>query len=138
MSNPVLLTGGRVIDPSRGIDDVLDVLLSDGVVAKVGERIAVPKGADVVEANGLVVAPGFVDLHAHFREPGQEHKETIATGSRAAAAGGFTTVCTMANTDPPIDDAPGVAYVVRRIRETAVVRVHPIGALSKKLEGKEL
>lgn len=137
-SNAVLLSRGRVVDPSRGLDETLDVLLRDGVVVKVDERIAAPRGAEVVDAEGLVVAPGFVDLHAHFREPGQEHKETIATGSRAAAAGGFTTVCTMANTDPPVDDAPKVAFVVRKIRETAIVRVHPIGALSRKLEGKEM
>src|SRR5512140_2386179 len=135
---PVLITGGRVIDPSRGIDQFLDVLLRYGVVAAVDERIAPPKGAEVVDASGLVVAPGFVDLHAHLREPGHEYKETIASGTAAAAAGGFTTVCAMANTDPVTDDAPSTAFVVRRARETGRVRVHPIGALSKKLEGKEL
>ena len=102
---PVLITGGRVIDPSRGIDQFLDVLLCDGVVAAIDERIASPKGAEVVDASGLVVAPGFVDLHTHLREPGYEYKETIATGTAAAAAGGYTTVCAMANTDPVIDDA---------------------------------
>lgn len=135
---PILLAGGRVVDPSRGIDRTLDVLLEDGVVARVDERIAPPKGAELFDAAGLVVAPGFVDLHAHLREPGQEHKETIATGTAAAAAGGFTTVCTMANTEPVVDDAPLVAYLVRRIRETARVRVLPIGALSKGLKGQEL
>lgn len=134
----VLIAGGRVVDPSRGIDQTLDVLLRDGAVARVDERIASPRGAEVIEAEGLVVAPGFVDLHAHFREPGFEYKETIATGSMAAAAGGFTTVCTMANTDPVVDDAPTASFVIRRIRETARVRVFPIGAVSKKLEGKEL
>lgn len=138
MNSPVLLTGGRVVDPSRGVDQVLDLLLSDGVVARLDERIAAPRGAEVVDATGLVVAPGFVDLHCHLREPGQEHKETVATGTAAAAAGGFTAVCCMANTDPVVDDAPSVAFLVRRIRETARVRVHPIGALSKGLEGKEL
>jgi dihydroorotase len=135
---PVLLRGGRVVDPSRGIDQTLDVLLKDGVVARVDERIAPPKNAEVVEAQGLVVAPGFVDLHTHLREPGFEHKETIASGTRAAAAGGFTTVCAMANTNPVIDDAPMVAFLVRRIRETAHVRVLPIGAVSKGLKGQEL
>src|ERR1035437_2349074 len=137
MSEAVLLKGGRVVDPSRNLDQTLDVLLRDGVVAKVDERIAA-RGADVVDAAGLVVAPGFVDLHTHLREPGYEYKETIATGTAAAAAGGYTTVCAMANTDPVIDDAPSAAFVVRRARETGRVRVYPIGALSKGLKGVEL
>ena len=135
---PVLISGGRLVDPSRGIDAVADILLSGGVVAKVDERIAAPKGAEVVDAEGLVVAPGFVDLHVHFREPGFEHKETIATGSAAAAAGGYTTVCAMANTDPVVDDAPTAAFVVRKARETARVRVLPIGAVTRGLKGLEL
>jgi dihydroorotase len=135
---PLLLKGGRVIDPARGIDRTLDVLLRDGVVAKLDEKIAAPKGAHVVDVSGLVVAPGFVDLHTHLREPGFEHKETIATGTHAAAAGGFTSICSMANTDPVIDDAPAVSFLVRRIRETALVRVYPIGALSRGLKGEEL
>lgn len=133
----VLLRGGRVVDPSRNLDQTLDVLLKDGVIAKVDEKIAA-KGAEVVEAAGFVVAPGFVDLHTHLREPGFEYKETIASGTRAAAAGGFTTVCAMANTDPVPDDAPTVAFIVRRARETGVVRVFPIGAVSKGLKGVEL
>ncbi len=133
----VLLRGGRVVDPSRNLDQTLDVLLKDGVVAKVDEKIAA-KGAEVVEAAGFVVAPGFVDLHTHLREPGFEYKETIASGTRAAAAGGFTSVCAMANTDPVPDDASTVAYVVRRARETGAVRVFPIGAVSKGLKGVEL
>jgi dihydroorotase len=132
-----LLRGGRVVDPSRNLDQTLDVLLNDGVVAKVDEKIAA-RGADVVDAAGFVVAPGFVDLHTHLREPGFEYKETIATGTRAAAAGGFTTVCAMANTNPVPDDAPTVAFVVRRARETGVVRVFPVGAVSKGLKGEEL
>ncbi|HVO51411.1 MAG TPA: dihydroorotase [Thermoanaerobaculia bacterium] len=133
----VLLRGGRVVDPSRNLDQTLDVLLKDGVVAKVDEKIAA-KGAEIVDAAGFVVAPGFVDLHTHLREPGFEYKETIATGTRAAAAGGFTSVCAMANTDPVPDDAPTVAFVVRRARETGAVRVFPIGAVSKGLKGVEL
>jgi dihydroorotase len=135
---PVLITGARVIDPSRGIDQVLDLLLRDGAVASLDERIAPPKGAEVVDASGLVAAPGFVDLHTHLREPGFEYKETIATGTGAAAAGGYTTVCAMANTDPVVDDAPTAAFVVRRARETGRVRVHPVGALSRGLKGVEL
>ncbi len=132
-----LLRGGRVVDPSRNLDQTLDVLLKDGVVAKVDEKIGA-KGAEVVDAAGFVVAPGFVDLHTHLREPGFEYKETIATGTRAAAAGGFTTICAMANTKPVADDAPTVAFVVRRARETGAVRVYPIGAVSKGLMGEEL
>ncbi len=135
---PVLIRGGRVVDPSRRLDQTLDVLLRDGVVASVAEKISPPKGAEIVDAAGLVVAPGFVDLHVHLREPGFEYKETIATGTAAAAAGGFTAVCAMANTDPVTDDAPTVAFVVRRARETGRVRVHPIGAISKGLKGEEL
>jgi dihydroorotase len=135
---PVLIKGGRLVDPSRRLDQTLDLLLKDGVVAKVDEKIAPPKGAEVVDAAGLVVAPGFVDLHVHLREPGFEYKETIASGTAAAAAGGFTTVCAMANTDPVSDDAPTVAFVVRRARETGIVRVFPIGAVSKGLMGSEL
>ena len=135
---PVLITGARVIDPSRGIDQVLDLLLRDGAVAALDERIAPPKGAEVIDATGLVVAPGFVDLHTHLREPGFEYKETIATGTAAAAAGGYTSVCAMANTDPVVDDAPTAAFVVRRARETGRVHVYPVGALSKGLKGVEL
>jgi len=135
---PVLIKGGRLVDPSRRLDQTLDLLLKDGVVAKVDEKIAPPKGAEIVDAAGLVVAPGFVDLHVHLREPGFEYKETIASGTAAAAAGGFTTVCAMANTDPVSDDAPTVAFVVRRARETGIVRVFPIGAVSKGLKGSEL
>jgi dihydroorotase len=135
---PVLIRGGRVVDPSRRLDQTLDVLLRDGVVAKVDERIAPPKGAEVVDGAGFVVAPGFVDIHAHLREPGFEYKETIATGTAAAAAGGFSTVCSMANTDPVTDDAPTVAFVVRRARETGRVRVHSIGAVSKGQKGEQL
>jgi len=134
----ILIQGGRVVDPSQGIDEKLDVLIADGKVVRLDERIIPSRGAEVVDADGLVVAPGFVDLHVHLREPGFEHKETIATGTAAAAAGGYTSVCAMANTKPVIDDAPTVSFLVRRIRETAKVRVFPIGAVSKGLKGEEL
>src|SRR5512147_2132372 len=103
MNEPTLITGGRVVDPASGIDEALDLLLQDGVVAAVAEHIGAPKGAEVVDASGLVVAPGFVDLHTHLREPGFEYKETIATGAQAAAHSGFTTICAMPNTQPVID-----------------------------------
>src|SRR5688500_12822733 len=100
----LLIRGGRVIDPSSNIDRVTDVLLKDGVVEAVDDRLSAPDDADVIDATGMVVCPGLIDLHVHLREPGGEHKETIASGSMAAVAGGFTTVCAMPNTDPPIDD----------------------------------
>ena len=131
----ILLRGGRVVDPSRNLDQTLDVLLRDGVVAKVDEKIAA-KGADVVEAAGFVVAPGFVDLHTHLREPGFEYKETIATGTRAAAAGGFTAVCAMANTDPPTTRPPHRAADAgprlpdrRRLEGTEGVELAEIGSI---------
>jgi dihydroorotase len=110
----VLIKGGRVIDPGSGLDEVTDVLLSNGLVEAVGKKIAAPEGADIIDATGLVVTPGFVDLHCHLREPGFEDKETIASGTRAAAAGGFTTVCAMSNTDPPMDNASTIDYVMRK------------------------
>ena len=108
----LLLKGGRVIDPSRELDETADVLLADGRVAGVGPDLDAPEGADVRDVSGLVVAPGLVDVHVHLREPGGEHKETIASGAWAAAVGGFTSICAMPNTDPPIDDPAAVGYVL--------------------------
>src|SRR5262245_64728873 len=108
---PLLLRGGRVIDPSQRLDDRVDVLVVDGVIARLGRDLPVPEGTDIYEAGGQIVCPGLIDLHVHLREPGGEHKETIATGARAAAGGGFTAVCAMPNTDPPIDDPASVGYV---------------------------
>lgn len=134
----ILIKGGRVIDPSRSHDSVADVLLKDGVVVAVRRNIAMPDGARVVEAKGLVVCPGFVDLHCHLREPGYEDKETIATGTRAAAKGGFTTVCAMPNTRPLGDSPATVEYVLRKAREEGTVRVLPIGCVTKGSMGQEL
>src|SRR5690606_24810976 len=108
---PVLLRNGRVVDPSQNLDDTVDVLLADGRVQDIGRGLGAPDGADVRDATGLIVCPGFVDLHVHLREPGGEHKETIATGARAAVVGGFTSICAMPNTDPPVDDPAGVGFV---------------------------
>ncbi|HLL84893.1 MAG TPA: amidohydrolase family protein, partial [Longimicrobium sp.] len=101
----MLIRGGRVVDPSQGMDAVLDVLLAGGTVARVGDGIDAPEGAETVDASGLIVAPGLIDVHVHLREPGQEHKETIASGAAAAVAGGFTGVACMPNTDPVNDHA---------------------------------
>ncbi len=135
---PLLIKGGRIIDPGQGVDKVADLLLEDGVVKGISRGIAPPDGADVIEAGGLVVSPGFIDLHCHLREPGFEYKETIATGTAAAAKGGFTTVCAMPNTSPVSDSRATVDYVMSKGREEGVVRVLPIGCVTKGSKGGEL
>jgi dihydroorotase len=139
VNKPIAITGGRVIDPAQGIDRLTDVLLKDGVVQAVTDAPgSALDGYDVIDATGLVVAPGFIDIHTHLREPGLEHKETIATGTRAAAAGGFTTICAMPNTEPNQDNASTVAWVLRTGREQGVVRVLAIGAVTLERAGKRL
>ena len=133
----LLLKGGRVVDPAQGLDATLDVMIADGLVEEVGPRVA-PRGATVLEVKGLVVCPGFIDLHAHLREPGQEEKETIATGTRAAAAGGFTAVCAMPNTVPVNDQAGITRAMIERAKAEGVVRVYPIGAITRGQKGEEL
>jgi dihydroorotase len=132
-----LIKNGRVIDPGSGIDRVADVLIAGGRVAGVGTELSAP-GAEVFDASGLVVAPGFIDMHVHLREPGFEHAETIESGSRAAAAGGFTSICCMPNTKPVNDSATVTSYIVERARRLAVVNVFPIGAITKGSAGEEL
>jgi dihydroorotase len=136
----ICLRGGRVIDPASGFDGDADVLLKGGVVARVEAGIAggVSGGVRIVDARGCWVVPGLVDLHTHLREPGQEYKEDIATGTRAAAAGGFTAVCAMPNTTPPNDNRSVSELIVRRAAEVGVVRVYPVGAISKGLKGESL
>jgi len=135
---PLLLKGGRVIDPSRGLDQRADVLLQDGKVAAVGTGLGAPDGAEVRDVGGAVVAPGLVDLHVHLREPGNEDVETIASGARAAAAGGFTAVCAMPNTDPVTDNQAAVGFIVRQSLRAKAARVHPIGAVSVGQKGEQL
>ena len=129
----------RVIDPALGRDGIADVVIVDGRVARVGpnEGDAVIE-ADRIDATGLIVAPGFVDLHVHLREPGFEYKETIATGTMAAARGGFTTVCAMPNTMPPLDSRPAVESVLREADVSALIRVLPVGCITRGRDGKEL
>ena len=133
----LLIKGGRVIDPASGVDARLDVLTKDGKIAAMDRALKAP-GTRTVDASGLVVAPGFVDIHVHLREPGIEHAETIESGTRAAAAGGFTAVCCMPNTIPVNDSAQVTGFIVDRARRTGSVRVHPIGAISKGSGGKRL
>ena len=127
---PLWIRGGRIVDPAARVDATGDLLLVDGRVAECGGEVEGPADAEVVEARGLVVAPGLIDVHVHLREPGGEHKETIATGARAAAAGGFTAVCAMPNTSPPIDDPASVGFVVAEGRRAGGARVYPLGAIS--------
>ena len=137
---PLLIQAARIIDPSRSIDAVGDLLMRDGVIVAAGSIPAddLPQVCDTIDARGLVVCPGFIDIHCHLREPGYEHKETIATGTRAAARGGFTTLCAMPNTQPAIDNASVVEWVQRKAASEGVVRVLPVGYISKGRHGREL
>lgn len=134
----LLITNGRVIDPSQELDEHVDVLIENGVVAAIGSDLKAPATVERIDASGLVVAPGFIDLHTHLREPGQEHKETIATGTRAAVAGGYTAVCAMANTIPPNDERAVTEMIVAEAARNGACRVYPIGAVSKGLKGEEM
>ncbi len=133
----LLIRNGRVVDPASGLDAQRDLLIDGERIVAIEPDIQCPD-ARVLEADGEIVAPGFVDIHVHLREPGIEHAETIATGTRAAAAGGFTAVCCMPNTQPVNDSAQVTSFIVERARRTAVVHVHPIGAISKGSRGKRL
>ncbi|HET9492404.1 MAG TPA: dihydroorotase [Methylomirabilota bacterium] len=134
----LLIRNARVIDPANALDTVADVFIDGGVIKQVGARLVVAEGAEVIEAAGKVVCPGFIDIHAHLREPGYEYKETVATGTRAAAAGGFTAVCCMANTDPVNDNGSITEYILERARAEGAVHVYPIGAVTRGLRGEEL
>ena len=142
-SSSLLIRGGQVIDPSQGIDLIGDLLISDGKIVHTGGEIPTviaseAKQSQTVDATGLVVCPGFVDLHCHLREPGLEDKETIATGTKAAATGGFTTVCCMANTEPPLDTTAAVDWVRQKASKESLIAVLPIGCITKARKGKEL
>lgn len=138
MSAKLLLAGGRVVDPSQGLDARRDVLLVDGVVAQVAKKVQPPEDARVLDCAGHVVTPGLIDVHVHLREPGEEHKETIASGAVAAAAGGFTAVCAMPNTNPPIDDPAAVGFVAAQGARARAARVYPVGCISVGRAGERL
>src|SRR3984957_2418784 len=133
----LIIRNGRVMDPASHLDAVRDVAIEDGRIVAIGQNLAIP-GTTELDASGLIVAPGFIDMPVHLREPGFEHAETIESGSRAAAAGGFTSICCMPNTKPVNDSVTVTSYIVERARRTAVVNVFPIGAITKGSEGVEL
>jgi len=133
----LILKGGRVIDPAAQRDEICDVLIENGVIRQVGKDLNAD-GAEVYDASGKIVTPGFIDMHTHFREPGQEAKEDFSSGSRAGAAGGYTTIATMPNTRPVVDDAALVTSLIKRAEDVAVIHIRIIGAVTKNQEGKEL
>src|SRR5437016_13589772 len=138
--NSLLLTGGRVIDPAQGFDALADVFIQDGKIAGVGPALAAqaPQTVERLDARGLVVCPGLIDLHVHLREPGQSAKETIASGTAAAARGGFTSVVCMPNTSPPIDNAGTVALIQQLAATQGLVNVFVAGAITKDIAGEEM
>lgn len=133
----LLLKGGRIVDPQTGLDAVLDMVVRDGRIVEIGKDLEIPKG-QTIECAEKIVVPGLVDIHTHLREPGREDKETIESGCRAAAHGGFTAVCPMPNTSPVCDEGSAVRFIVERAAERAIVRVHPIGACTVGQKGDAL
>lgn len=134
----LLIKGGRVIDPSQGIDGELDVLIEGGVVKELGKGLKAPAGIETIDAKGLLVTPGLIDMHVHLRDPGHEYKEDIVTGTRAAAAGGFTSVCCMPNTSPVVDNKAVASYIINKARAEGLANVFPVGAITQGLKGERL
>jgi dihydroorotase len=134
----VLIVNGRVIDPATKFDQVADVAIADGIIAAVGRGLARSHASEVIDADGCIVTPGLIDPHVHLREPGMEEAETIASGTAAAVAGGFTTICCMPNTTPAIDDDSVVEFIFKQAEMNAKCRVFPVGAVSKGRKGEEL
>ena len=134
-----LLKGGHLVDPANGRDGVFDILIDGDRIAQVGRDLRVESGVSVVEIpGGLIVCPGLIDMHVHLREPGQEHKETVATGTAAAVAGGFTAVACMPNTNPVNDNAGVTEYMLKKAAAANLARVYPIGAVSRGQKGEQL
>jgi len=134
----LLIKGGRVVDPSQNIDDTMDLLVEDGRVKEIGKGLKAPAGADIIDAAGLLVTPGLIDMHVHLRDPGLEYKEDIVTGTRAAAAGGFTSVACMPNTKPVNDNKAITSYIVNKAAKEALVNVFPVGSITQGSKGESL
>jgi dihydroorotase len=134
----LLIKGGRVIDPAQGIDEILDILVKDGRIGELGKKLEAGKGDEAIEAAGLLVFPGLIDMHVHLRDPGLEYKEDIVTGSRAAAAGGFTSVACMPNTSPVNDKRMVTEYIVNKAQAEALVNIFPIGSITLGSRGENL
>ena len=134
----ILIKGGRVVDPKNDFDKVADVLVDNGIISEIGENINADGDVTVIDAEGKIVSPGLVDMHSHLRDPGQEYKEDIESGTRSAAMGGITSIACMPNTKPVTDSEPIVTYIKTKAKEVGHVNVYPIGSISKGLEGKEL
>ena len=137
-ARPIILQGGRVLDPSRDFDETADILIVDGKIESSSGKVGSRDDAEIIDCAGLIVSPGFIDVHCHLREPGREDVETIATGARAAAAGGFTAVCAMPNTDPVTDNQAAVGFIIRQAQRANASRVHVIGAISVGQKGETL
>ena len=135
----ILIKGGRVIDPENNIDKVTDVFIDKGVISEIGDDLGL-EGIDmeVIDAAGKIVSPGLVDMHCHLRDPGQEYKEDIETGTRSAVMGGITSIACMPNTKPAADNETVISYIINKAKEVGHVNVYPIGAVSKGLKGEEL
>jgi dihydroorotase len=134
----LLIKGGRVIDPSQKMDDTLDVLVENGIVKEIGTGLAAPAGAEIIDASGKYVVPGLVDMHVHLRDPGLEYKEDIVSGTRAAAAGGFTSVCCMPNTKPAIDNKAIASYIINKAKTEGFANVFPVGSITYGLSGERM
>jgi dihydroorotase len=138
MKSHILIKNGRVIDPSINKDELCDILIEDGIIKQLGPKLIAPNNSTIINAANKIVCPGFIDVHCHLREPGEEHKETIATGTKAAAAGGFTTVCTMPNTIPPTDNRSVVELIKNTAVKEGVIRVLPIACVTAGSLGNTL
>ncbi|MDD2334997.1 MAG: dihydroorotase [Geobacteraceae bacterium] len=134
----LLIKGGRVVDPAQQIDEKLDIRIEDGTIKELGKKLAAGKSCQVIEANGLVVTPGLIDMHVHLRDPGLEYKEDIVTGTRAAAAGGFTSVACMPNTNPANDNKAVTTYIIAKAKAEGFVNVFPVGSITQGSKGEKL
>jgi len=140
MTNSILIKGGRVVDPGQGTDSELDILIIDGKIAEVSKKItkSAPRDCEVFDATGLIVTPGLIDMHCHLRDPGNPDEETIASGTASAAAGGFTSIACMANTNPPADSPSVIEYILSKANAEGLVNVMPVAAVTKNLKGEEI